>query len=316
MVLENKPKVLVTGGAGFIGSHIVDQLIDYGYEVVVVDNLSTGSIENVNLRATFYKADIRDPDISKIFDKEKPEYISHHAAQRVDCDSTDQVVHDAEINILGTLNLLENARQFNIKLFIFPSIGQDLYGEPLYLPCDETHPVQPISLGGIHKQTIEQYLNQYLQTYEMNYIVLRYPNIYGPRQYAFNGKSLIPTLITKMLSGAQMVISQQNDQREDYVYVTDCARATLLCLENGIGPGIYNLGSGHSIPINTIITILKELINYPYTPVMPFVIDSKTREIYLDNQKAIRYLGWQPRVDLLEGLERTLAFTRQMMKLV
>jgi UDP-glucose 4-epimerase len=316
MVLEIKPKVLVTGGAGFIGSHIVDLLIANGYEVVVVDNLSSGIVENVNLRATFYKADIRDPDISKIFEKEKPEYISHHAAQRVDCDSTEKVVQDADVNILGTLNLLETARRYNIKLFIFASDGQDLYGEPLYLPCDETHPVQPTSLGGIYKQTIEQYLNQYHQMFEMNYIVLRYPNVYGPRQSSIEGKGLIPSLITKMLSGVQMVISQQNDQREDYVYVTDCARATLLCLECGIDSGIYNLGSGHSTPINTIITILKELINYPYTPVMPFVIDGKTREIYLDTRKVIRHLGWQPQVDLLEGLESTLAFTKQMMKLV
>jgi UDP-glucose 4-epimerase len=313
---EKKPKVLVTGGAGFIGSHVVDQLIANGYETVVIDNLSTGLIENVNPQANFYKADIRDPDISRIFEKEKPDYISHHASQICDSTSMDQVVSNAEVNILGTLNLIENAQRNRVKLFIFPSPGQDIYGEPLYLPCDEMHPIRPISLYGASKQTIEQYLYLYHGIYDLNYIVLRYPHIYGPRQRPNDGRSPIPPLITKMLSGVQMVVSQQNDLREDYIYVTDCAWATLLCIEREPTTGIYNLGAGHSIPINTIITILKDLINYPYTPIMPFMVESKTREIYLDNRKVQRDFGWYPRVDLCEGLDRTIAFTKQTMKLI
>jgi UDP-glucose 4-epimerase len=310
----NKPKVLVTGGAGFIGSHIVDLLIANGYKTVVIDNLSTGSAANLNPGATFYKVDIRDPDISTIFEKERPDYIIHHAARFCDGTSMDQTVGEADANILGSINLIENARRNKVKLFIFASSGQDVYGEPLYLPCDEAHPIQPVCPNGESKYTIEQYLNLYHQSYEIDYIVLRYPNIYGPRQHPNDGTCLIPPLIRKMLYGVQVVINQPNDQREDYVYVTDCAWANLLFLENEAHTGIYNLSAGHSIPISTIITFLKEFINYPYTPVMNFMIESKTREIYLDSRKIQRDYGWKPKVDLLEGVERTVAYFRKMMK--
>ena len=305
---NNKPKVLVTGGAGFIGSHVVDLLIAHGYKTVVIDNFSTGSVTNLNPEATFYKVDIRDPSISAIFDKEKPDYVCHHAARICDSASKDQMVGGTDANILGSINLIENARRSKVKLFLFASAGQDVYGDPLYLPCDEAHPVQPVGPNGVSKHTIEQYLNLYHQSYEIDYIVLRYPNIYGPRQRSTDGTCLIPPLIKKMLYGVQVVIDQQNDQREDYVYVTDCAWANLLLLEKEAHTGIYNLSAGHSIPISTIITFLKEFINYPYTPVMNFMIEGKTREIYLDSRKIQRDYGWQPKVDLLEGVERTVAY--------
>jgi UDP-glucose 4-epimerase len=306
----NMPKVLVTGGAGFIGSHIVDLLIAEGYKTVVIDNLSTGSIANLNPSAAFYKADIRDPNISTIFDTEKPDYICHHADRMSDNSSKDQVVGGSDANILGSINLLENARRSKVKLFVYASSGQDVYGEPLYLPCDEIHPARPITPNGVSKHSIEQYLNLYSQSNEINYIILRYPNVYGPRQ-RLDGTCLFPPLITKMLSGVQVVIDQKNDLREDYVYVTDFARANLLFLEQEFHSGIYNLGAGHSTPISTIITFLKELIGYPYTPVMNFMIDSKARDIFLDARKIQREYGWQPEVDLLEGIERTIAYYKQ-----
>ena len=312
---ENKPKVLVTGGAGFIGSHVVDLLIANGYKTVVIDNLSTGSIANLNPRATFYKVDICDPDIATIFDREKPDYICHHASRICESNSKDQVVGGADANILGSINLIENARRHKVKLFLFASSGQDVYGEPLYLPCDEAHPVRPICPNGVSKSNIEQYLNLYHQSNEIeDYIVLRYPNIYGPRQSLHEGSCLFPPLITKMLSGVQVVIDRQNDPREDYVYVTDCARATLLFLEKEAHTGIYNLGAGHSTPISTIITFIKEFINYQYTPVMNLMIEGKTRDIYLDARKIQREYGWQPRVELLVGVEKTIAYYRQRMR--
>ena len=310
---ENKPKVLVAGGAGFIGSHVVDLLIANGYTTVVIDDLSTGSIANLNPSATFYNVDIRDPNISTIFDKEKPDYICHHADRISDCTSKDQVVGGTDANILGSINLIENARRSKVKLFIYASAGQDVYGEPLYLPCDEAHPARPICPNGVSKHSIEQYLNLYHQNNEIDYIVLRYPNVYGPRQ-RHEGTCLFPPLITKMLCGVRVVIDKQNDPREDYVYVTDCARANLLFLENGAQTGIYNLGAGHSTPISTIITFLKELIGYPYTPVMNFMIEGKARDIFLDARKIQREYGWQPKVDLLEGVERTIAYYKQRMR--
>jgi UDP-glucose 4-epimerase len=311
---ESKPKVLVTGGAGFIGSHVVDLLIANGYKTVVIDNLSTGSIANLNPKATFYKADIRDSTISTIFEREKPEYVCHHAARICLGTSKDQVVGGADANILGSINLIENARRTNVKLFLFASSGQDVYGEPMYLPCDEVHPARPSCPNGVSKHNIEQYLNLYHQSHEINYVVIRYPNIYGPRQRLNETTCLFPPLITKMLCGVQVVIDQKNDPREDYVYVTDCAKANLLFIENEARTGIYNLGAGHSIPISTIITFLKELIDYPYTPVMNLMIESKTRDIFLDARKIQREFGWQPKVDLLEGVERTIAYYKHMIR--
>jgi len=311
---DNGPKVLVTGGAGFIGSHVVDLLIANGYKAVVIDNLSTGSVTNLNPGATFYKVDIRDPSISAIFDREKPDYVCHHAARICESISKEQEVGGTDANTLGSINLIENARRCKVKLFLFASAGQDVYGEPLYLPCDEEHPVQPVGPNGTSKHTIEQYLHLYHQSYETDYIVLRYPNIYGPRQTPTNGICLIPSLIRKMLYGVQVVVDQQNDPREDYVYVTDCALANLLFLEKEAHTGIYNLSAGHSIPISTIITFLKEFINYPYTPIMNLIIDGKTRDIYLDSRKIRQGYGWQPKVDLLEGVERTVAYYRKRWK--
>ncbi len=311
---ENKPKVLVTGGAGFIGSHVVDLLIANGYKAVVIDNLSTGSIANLNPKATFYKADIRDPSISAIFDREKPDYVCHHAARICDSPSSNRVVGGTDANILGSINVIENARRKKVKLFIFASSGQDIYGEPLYLPCDEAHPARPTCPEGVSKHNIEKYLDLYHQSEEINYVILRYPNIYGPRQHPGERMCIFPPLITKMLCGVRVVIDQKNDPREDYVYVTDCARANLLFIENEAHTGIYNLGAGHSIPISTIITFLKELIDYPYTPVMNMVIESKSRDIFLDARKIQREYGWQPKVDLLEGVERTIAYYKQRMR--
>jgi UDP-glucose 4-epimerase len=309
-----KPKIVVTGGAGFIGSHIVDLFLAKGYEVVVIDNLSSGSITNLNRRATFYKADIRDADISNIFMREKPDYVSHHAAWISKGTSTDQIVNDAAINILGSLNVIEIARRSKVKQFIFSSPGLEIYGHPVYLPCDEMHPAQPTNQYSTSKFTIEQYLSLYHQMYGMNYVVLRYPNIYGPRQLPNDGANIIPTLVTKMLSGVQLAINQQNDQREDYIYVTDCALANLLCVENIAASGVYNLGASHSTPINTIITYLKELISYPYTPVMNFMIENKSRDIFLDARKFQRDYGWRPTVELLEGLEQTIAYLKKLMR--
>ena len=175
-------KVLVTGGAGFIASHVVDTYVKEGFEVVVVDDLSTGRLSNLNPEVTFYKLDIRSPRLAEVFKKEKPDYINHHAAQMDVRRSVVDPLFDANVNILGSINLIECAKKFDVKRFIYISTGGAVFGEPEYLPCDENHPINPICQYGISKHTVEHYLFLYHQNYGLDYVVIRYPNVYGPRQ--------------------------------------------------------------------------------------------------------------------------------------
>lgn len=175
-------KILVTGGAGFIGSHVVDLFVSQGYEVVVVDNLSTGRVTNLNPAAKFYQTDIRSPEVAEIVARERPDFISHHAAQIDVRRSVADPLFDAEVNVLGSIRLVEAARQYGVQRFVYISTGGAVYGEPEYLPCDEAHPINPICPYGISKHTVEHYLFLAHYNYGLNYTVLRYPNVYGPRQ--------------------------------------------------------------------------------------------------------------------------------------
>ena len=175
-------KILITGGAGFIGSHVTDLFLARGYEVVVVDDLSTGRISNLNPNATFYEIDIRSPELADIIEREKPDFINHHAAQMDVRRSIVEPIFDADVNILGSINLIECARRYDVKRFVYISTGGAVYGEPEYLPCDEGHPINPVCQYGASKHTVEHYLYMYHQNYGLNYTVLRDPNVYGPRQ--------------------------------------------------------------------------------------------------------------------------------------
>jgi UDP-glucose 4-epimerase len=175
-------KVLVTGGAGFIGSHVADMYLKNGYEVVIVDDLSSGRLSNVNPRATFYQVDICDPQLKEVFVREKPDFVNHHAAQMNVRRSVLDPLFDANVNIVGSLNVIECAKLFDVQKFIYISTGGAVYGEPEYLPCDEKHPINPICQYGASKHTVEHYLYMYHQNYGLRYGVIRYPNVYGPRQ--------------------------------------------------------------------------------------------------------------------------------------
>jgi UDP-glucose 4-epimerase len=303
-------KILVTGGAGFIGSNVVDAYVANGFEVVVVDDLSTGRLSNLNPEVTFYKLDIRSPQLADVFEKERPDYVNHHAAQMNVRRSVAEPLFDANVNVLGSLNLIECAKRFGVKRFIYISTGGAVYGEPEYLPCDELHPINPICQYGISKHTVEHYLFLYSKNYGLDYVVLRYPNVYGPRQDPGGEAGVVAIFSREMLSDEQITINGDGEQERDFVYVKDCARANLLALKTNNINTIYNLGCGQGTTVNEIFTLLKGITGYTKDAIYGPAKMGETRRIYLDAQKAGRDLGWMPNVKLEEGLKQTVEFHR------
>jgi len=304
-------KVLVTGGAGFIGSHVVDALISAGYEVVVVDDLSTGNLANLNPAATFYQVDIRSPQLAEVFEKERSDYVDHHAAQMDVRRSIADPLFDAEVNVIGSINLIECCRRYGVKRLIYISTGGAVYGEPEYLPCDEAHPVNPICPYGASKHTVEHYLYMYQQNYGLDYIVLRYPNVYGPRQDPHGEAGVVAIFTGQMLAGGQVVINGDGEQQRDFVYVEDCAQANLMAMTSQNANQIYNLGYGRGTTVNEIFTTLKNITGYQLAATHGPAKVGETRQIYLDATKAQKELGWKPTVDLEEGLQRTADYFKR-----
>jgi len=303
-------KILVTGGAGFIGSHVVDLFLAKGYEVVVLDDLSTGRRSNLNPQAKFYQIDIRSSEIRDVFAAEKPDYISHHAAQMDVRRSVAQPLFDADVNILGSINLIESAREFGVKHFVYISSGGAAYGEPERLPCDEEHPINPICQYGASKHTVEHYLYMYHVNYGLNYTVLRYPNVFGPRQNPEGEAGVVAIFAGKMLADEPVIVNGDGEQTRDFVYVGDCAYANYLAVTIDHQPGIYNLGWSRPTSINDIFFTLAKATGYNH-PIQhgPSKV-GETRHIYLDARKAARELGWAPTVTLEQGLEKTVAYVK------
>lgn len=300
-------KILVTGGAGFIGSHVVDSYIQAGHEVVIVDNMSTGRGRNLNPQATFYQLDLRDPQLETILAQEKPDVVNHHAAQIDVRRSVADPLFDASVNILGSLNLLESARKHNVQRFIYISTGGAVYGEPEYLPCDEAHPINPICPYGASKHTVEHYLFMYHQIYGLNYTVLRYPNVYGPRQDPLGEAGVVSIFTLQMLKNKSTTIFGDGEQVRDFVYVGDCARANVLAL-TAQANGIFNLGTSEGISINQLFALLKQITHYQHDVTYGPARLGETRQIYLSAAKAGEFLGWEPAIDLLTGLTKTVSY--------
>ncbi|HZQ04953.1 MAG TPA: NAD-dependent epimerase/dehydratase family protein [Anaerolineae bacterium] len=299
-------RILVTGGAGFIGSNVVDAYLAEGHSVAVVDDLSTGKKSNLNSHIEFYDADIRDNRaLTQIFDKFQPEMISHQAAKADVRESLQKPQLYADVNIIGSLNLLEQARRVGTRKVIYAGTGGATYGEPQYLPVNEEHPVNPLDPYGASKHQVEHYLFLYHHNYGLNYTVLRYPNVYGPRQNPFGEAGVIAIFTYKMLNGETPTIFGNGEKQRDFCYVGDVARANVLSLDKG-DHQIYNIGSGVGTTINTIYEKLQKATGYPqpvhYAPDKP----GEVSKIYLDLTKAKRDLGWEATVSLDEGLQRTV----------
>lgn len=299
-------KVLVTGGAGFIGSNVVDLLVENGYEVVVVDNLASGRQANLNPQAKFYQLDIRDSALGAVFKSEQPDFVSHHAAQVDVRRSVADPMYDASVNVLGTLNVLEAARKVPVKRFIYISTGGAVYGEPEYLPCDENHPINPICQYGASKHLGEHYLFMYQWMYGMEYTVLRYPNVYGPRQDPHGEAGVVAIFTGNMVEGQPVTINGDGEQSRDFLYVRDCARANLLALRVDHPNGIYNLATSQATSINELFRTMKTITRYPLDAQYGPPKLGETRHIYLTADKAGQYLGWEQTVNLEEGLRQTV----------
>jgi UDP-glucose 4-epimerase len=303
-------KVLVTGGAGFIGSHVVDLYLANGFEVVIVDNLSTGRLSNINPRATFYQVDIRNPELKDVFAKERPDYVNHHAAQMDVRRSVLDPQYDIDVNIRGSINVIECAWKYGAKRIVYISSGGAVYGEPIYLPCDEEHPILPICPYGASKHTVEHYLHMYYVNYGLRYTVLRYANVYGPRQDPQGEAGVIAIFTGRMLNGQGTLINGDGNQERDFVYVGDCARANLLALARTSEGAIYNLGSGYGTSVNEIFRQLKKITGYQLDAVYGPAKIGETRQIYLKVDKARQELDWTPSVSLDEGLAQTVEYFR------
>lgn len=305
-------RVIVTGGAGFIGSHIVDQYIATGHEVAVVDNLweeGGGKEANLNPQARFYRADITDEAaLTKIFDEIRPEVVSHQAAQHSVAVSTKNPKLDARVNVLGLLNVLSNCTRVGTRKIIFASSGAT-YGTPVRLPLDEEVPQLPESPYGITKMVAEHYLRYWHEANGLNYTALRYGNIYGPRQDPNGEAGVIAIFARRFLAHESVRIDWDGEQRKDYVYVEDVARANLLAINRGDND-IFCLGTGKPTSVNEIYAILAEITGYE-----PEIVRAPKRagDIYLayfNSSKAERILGWQPSVSFEEGVKATVDFFR------
>lgn len=299
-------RILATGGAGFIGSHIVDALVARGDEVTVVDDLSTGSQGNVNPKADLHVMSITDPALSELFARARPEMVSHHAAQVNLRRSVEEPQFDATVNIIGSLNVIVNCVRHGVKKLVYASSGGAVYGEPQYLPVDEDHPVNPVSQYGVSKHAVEHYLHSYVQ-YGLDYVALRYPNVYGPRQNPGGEAGVIAIFACQMLRGERPVIFGAGDKTRDYTHVSDIVAAHLLALEQGRN-AVYNIGTGVETSDQQIFDAVAEALDYKEEPLYATVRPGEIQRICLDSTKARRELGWSPRLPLQEGIRQTTPY--------
>jgi UDP-glucose 4-epimerase len=305
---ETAVKILVTGAAGFIASHVADAYVNAGHEVIILDDLSRGSKRNVNPKARFYQCDIRDREVvESIFLSEKPAVINHHAAQMDVRRGVREPLFDAQVNILGSLNLIESAIAHGAKRFIYISTAGAGYGEPKQMPVLEDYPINPITPYGISKHTVEHYLFTFQFLYGLPYVVLRYGNVYGPRQNPQGEAGVFAIFSEQMMTGVQPIIYGDGKKVRDYVYISDVVAANVAALDRGTNE-IFNIGSGVATPDLEIFERVRDLLGKAvqprYLPRRPGEID----RICLDISKAARLLGWVPQVSLAHGACQTVKF--------
>jgi UDP-glucose 4-epimerase len=303
-------RILVTGGAGFIGSHVVDRFVALGHEVAVFDDLSTGFREFVNPKARFYRADLSDAQAVEACVAEfRPDIVDHHAAQIDVRHSVSDPRHDARINILGSLALLESCSRHAVRKIVYASTGGAIYGEGRHLPATEEHPINPEAPYGASKHTVEHYLYIWKLLHGLDYTVLRYPNVYGPRQNPHGEAGVNAIFIGLMSKGQRPRIFGSGEQLRDYLYVGDVVEANQLALDRGSG-AMVNLGRGIGVSVNDIFRELKALLDFEGDPIYEPPRPGEVQRIYLDASQAVALLGWEPRVSFPEGLRRTVEWVR------
>lgn len=302
-------KILVTGGAGFIGSHLVDRLIQEGNEVIVVDNLSTGKRKNVNKKAQFYKMDIQSKRIERVFRNERPLIVVHLAAQMSVRHSTEDPGFDAQVNILGTINVLEHAVKQGVRKVTFASSGGVIYGEQEIFPAAESHRTEPLSPYGISKLAGEKYLAYYTNATGLRYVALRFANVYGPRQDSEGEAGVVAIFSKQMLDGGQPIVNGTGKQTRDFVYVDDVVEAILVTMGEDV-QGVFNVGTGQETTINECYGIIKNLTTCQCKDLYGAAKKGEQFRSVLDVTKLREVFGWDPQVTLQEGLTRTVDYFR------
>jgi UDP-glucose 4-epimerase len=303
--------ILVTGGAGFIGSHIVDACVADGHTVTVIDDLSTGHRENLNPKARFLQLDVRSKEVDSLFRENRFDVVSHQAARAdVRGSMIDPFVY-ASVNVEGGINLLEAARKHGVRKIVFSSTGGCVYGDLQYFPADEHHPIRPRDPYGASKAAFELYLPVYEMNYGLKYTTLRYPNVYGPRQDPFGEAGVVAIFTGRMLQGKAPIINGDGEQSRDYVFVGDVVRANMLVLQQGDNE-VYNLGWGGGTTVNQIYDSLKRLTGYEGERVHGPAKLGEVRRNDLTSAKIAGALGWTPQVSLEDGMRQTVEYFRPL----
>ncbi len=306
-------KILVTGGAGFIASHVVDRYIRDGHDVAIVDNLSTGTPLNLNPSARFFKLDISDPNLSAVFDQFRPEIVNHHAAHIDLRRSVEHPEMDAQINVIGAIHVLENARRTGVRKFIFASTGGAIYGEPGQVPVIETEPARPLSPYGAHKRLFEHHLRIARALHGLDYTILRYANVYGPRQDPKGEAGVVAIFSLAMLNNRIPIIFGDGAKTRDYVYVEDVADANALGLHHGSGQ-ILNIGTARETSDQEVFDAIRQAVGWTGQPRYDAIRPGEVLRISLDNTAAARELGWTPRANFEYGVRCAVDFYRSNMR--
>lgn len=302
-------KILISGGAGFIGSFIAERYLELGHEVHIIDNLSTGLRENLPSGAKFYELDITSPEVWRIFERERFDALSHQAAQMNVRRSVGDPLHDARTNIIGSLNLYEACLKYEVKKVIFSSSAGTIYGVQREYPCGESHPQNPISPYGIAKLTNERYLQYYEASFGLNYTALRYANVFGPRQNPHGEAGVIAIFAEKLFKGERPLIFGEGEATRDYVYISDVVRANELALNPGMR-GAYNVSTGTERSVNQIFEDLKKATGSPLEAIKSEVKKGELERNSCSYAKIEREWGWRPEVGFEEGMKPTVEFFR------
>jgi len=305
------PRIIVTGGAGFIGSNVADAYINEGYKVAIIDNLRTGKKRNINKKAKFYQTDILNKkELREVFEDFKPHFVNHHAANAQVRLSIEKPLFDAKNNIIGSLNLIDLSRQFKVKKFIYANSGGAGYGEPRKIPVKESHPIAPLSPYGASKQVAEQYLKVYNYLYNLDWTALRYANIYGPRQDPHGEAGVVAIFAGSMLKNKICKINGNGKNTRDYVYIGDVCRANLRATKIKTKHHSFNIGTGVENSTKKIFDLLKEEIGYKKKPIFSPEVP-EVKRICLDTNLTKKELGFKPKVKLSDGIKKTVEWLKK-----
>ena len=298
---------MVTGGAGFIGSHIVNAYINAGHDVVIIDDLSSGEMRFVNPKAMFYQLNIHSPDVKIILEKEKISAINHHAGQISVSESVSDPLFDANSNIIGTLQLLQNAVSLKIDKFVFASTGGAMYGKQTTFPASEEHPCHPLSPYGISKLCAENYINYFRTQHGLSTTVLRYSNVYGPHQNPHGEAGVVAIFCQRLMEGLPPVICGDGEQTRDFISVRDVAQANIIALESKC-KGIFNVGTGKETSVNFLTKELLKVSGVTTSVKHSPPRKGEQRRSSIDSEKLLKNFGWKPCISLEEGLFETINY--------